>query len=375
MLKKEIVIFGTGIDGLRCMDVLHKQYQLSPKYFIVNNCQQMSFAGYSVKECDKTNTAGKFILIATKEWTYGAIKEQLCSMGLVEFEHFIYYEWMFKKLVLLHGNCHLDVIESYLKSSREFTKRYSIYPNPRIYANTSKTIPLEVLQNVDLWIHQDIQDNNGYGYEMSDNYLRKYMKETAVEIVIPHLFGLGKILFPQSGVNENNPCLSNERDKNGMFPHADFLIEQCVQEGLSTAEIVEYCLNENALTEEEVIDNYKYHMDKIRSREENWDIKISEFISKYLCHKKLFYDMGHPTNVILEYITSEVLKKLGIKEEIYTDMKLDTHEVPVYPAVKKYLKLEWQEREIRISSGAKRIADEMNTEEYIKEYLYWCHQM
>lgn len=375
MLKKEIVIFGTGIDGLRCMDVLHKQYQLSPKYFIVNNCQQMSFAGYSVKECDKTNTAGKFILIATKEWTYGAIKEQLCSMGLVEFEHFIYYEWMFKKLVLLHGNCHLDVIESYLKSSKEFTKRYSIYPNPRIYANPSKMIPIEVLQNVDLWIHEDIQDNNGYGYEMSDNYLRKYMKETAVEIVIPHLFGLGKILFPQSGVNENNPCLSNERDKNGMFPHADFLIERCVQEGLSTAEIVEYCLNENALTEEEVIDNYKYHMDKIRSREENWDIKISEFISKYLCHKKLFYDMGHPTNVILEYITSEVLKKLGIKEEIYTDMKLDTHEVPVYPAVKKYLKLEWQEREIRISSGAKRIADEMNTEEYIKEYLYWCHQM
>lgn len=60
---------------------------------------------------------------------------------------------------------------------------------------------------------------------------------------------------------------------------------------------------------------------------------------------------------------------------LYTDKRLDYHEVPVYPAIRKHLDLEWKEEKIRTSNDAKRIASEMDIEEYIKEYLFWCYQM
>ena len=373
--EKKIVIFGTGIDGLRCKDVLYKQYQLSPEYFVVNNCQQTNFAGFSVQECDKQNIGEHFVLVATKEATYPMIKKQLCDMGYIEFEHFIFYEWMFKKLVLLHGNCHLDVIEEYLRSSRNFLEKYSIYPNPRICMNDSKTILTTVLQNIDLWIHEDIQDNNGYSYYLSDNYLRNQMQETVEEITIPHLFGAGKAFFPHSEVNRNNASLSNGKDKNGMFPYADLLIEQCVEKGLSADETVQFCMGENCIIEKDILENFNYFMDKIQQREKSWDIKIYDFIVRNYKVKKLFYDMGHPTNVILEYIAYEILDRLEIKDLLSADIRLDYHEVPVYPAICKVLGLEWRDEKIRTSSEAKRIATEMDVEEYIKEYLYWCHQM
>ncbi len=372
---KKIIIFGTGIDALRCLDLLGKKHKVNPEYFIVNQCQQPSFAGYCVQECNRQSVGEYFVLVATKEATYTTIRKQLCDMGLVEFEHFIYYEWMFKELVLLHGNCHFDVIEGYLRSSKKFLEKYSIYPNPRICMNTTKSILVKVLQNIDLWIHEDIQDNNGYGYELSDSYLRNSMKETVKEIIIPHLFGLGKLLFPFSDVNRNNASLSNGRDNNGMFPHADLLIEQCVDKRLSVDEIVRFCLNENCMTDIDVLGNFNYYLNKIRQREENWDIKIADFVLSNYKRKKLFYDMGHPTNVILEYIVYEILDRLGINDTVSTDEKLDYHEVPVYPIIRKALGLEWQEEKIRTSSDAKRIALEMDTEEYIREYLYWCHQM
>lgn len=372
---EHIVILGTGIDALRCMNKLSYNNVEPPEYFIVNHCQQKDFAGYPVLECEKNNIDGKYILVSVKESTYCEVQKQLTAMGLVEFRDFIFYEWMFKKLVLLHGNCHMDLVESYLRSSNKFNVKYSIYPNPRICLNTSKRIPIEVLENVDLWIHEDIQEANSYGYFLSDNYLKNYIEESAIEIVIPHLFGLGKMVFPYSNYNKNNAHLSNNVDKNGMFPHADALIDECVERGLSVEKIVEYCMNENALGEREVIENFQLYMEKIHIREEKWDIKIYDFIKSNYRSCKLFYDMGHPTNIIFEFICRNILKMLGIEDSITTDKQLDEHEVPVYPTVKKYLHLEWQEEKIRKSTGAKRIADEMDIEEYIKEYLFWCYHI
>lgn len=370
-----IVILGTGVDALRCTQKLIKIYEIQPEYYIVNDCKQNEFVEYRVFECDKKHIKGKYVLVATSENTYSEIQKQLVSLGLEEFKDFIFYEWLFKKVVLLHGNCHLDVVESYLRSSDLFCRGYAIYPNPRICFNTSKRISLEVLRNVDLWIHEDIQDENGYGYFLSDSFIKPYIKESAIEIIIPHLFGLGKLLFPYSGSNKNNKTLSNSVDKNGMFPHSDNLIDMCVERGFSVEQIIEYCMSENAMSEEEVTENFKLYMDKIRIREEQWDIKIYDFIKNNYKRRKLFFDVGHPTNVIFKYIAKSILEILKINDDIATTVQLDWHEVPVYPTVKKYLHLEWSENEIRKSKKAKRIATKMDTEKYIREYLFWCYHM
>ena len=84
--------------------------------------------------------------------------------------------------------------------------------------------------------------------------------------------------------------------------------------------------------------------------------------------------MGHPTNVILRKYSIDILKKLGIDDEnIHTEVELDAYEMPIYPSIKKILGLRWDKENIRQCKSAKRMRDTMNLEEYIYEYLWWCH--
>ena len=91
-------------------------------------------------------------------------------------------------------------------------------------------------------------------------------------------------------------------------------------------------------------------------------------------NEKMFYDAGHPTNVIMKKISEEILNRLGIDEDgIHTDLTMDGCENPIYPSVKRWLKLQWDESEIRKSHSARKCCDKMDFEEYVKEYLWWTH--
>ena len=113
---------------------------------------------------------GIFTIIATAENTFLAISEQLRNMELSEFEDFIFYPLIDRKMVLLHGNCHMSIVKEYLESCEYFNKEYYIYYNPLICNNTEHKIRKEVLKNCDVWIHEDIQENNAYGIYLSDKY-------------------------------------------------------------------------------------------------------------------------------------------------------------------------------------------------------------
>lgn len=196
-----------------------------------------------------------------------------------------------------------------------------------------------------------------------------------IEITVPHLFGLGKAFFPQSAWNQRNEWINNAGDVNGMFPHADVIIDKCVKEGMSTDDIITYCKSDDALDREAIVTNFDIYMEKIKEREKAWDIKIYDFIKQKYRNEKLFYDVGHPTNVIMKKICRDILNILGIEESnIYTDENMDMHENPVYPAVKHWLKMEWDEQEIRKSGSAKKCCSKMDFEEYIREYLWWNYR-
>ena len=114
-------------------------------------------------------------------------------------------------------------------------------------------------------------------------------------------------------------------------------------------------------------------MNKIKERENKWDITIYDFIMQNYKRHKLFYDMGHPTNIVLKKIAEDVLERLGIKEtNIDAQKKLDIHEVPVYPCRKKSLGLEWEDENIRKSDYACRMGENMDLESYVREYVWWC---
>lgn len=373
---RKIAIHGTGLLAVQLVYYLEK-VEVTINYFLDNHSDEKEFCGYAVYNPEDVDLSDVYIIVAVSNvWTYLAIADQYGKKGLTEFDDYIYCEWLFKKVVLLHGNCHIDIIKCYLDSSKKFSHEYCFYPNPIIYENKEKEVKKSILENCDIWIHQDIRADNELGYGLSDEYMRKYIKPETAEIIIPHLYGLGTLFYPQSGWNQRNRKINGGRDRMGMFPFSDKIIDKCVAMGMDKKHIIDFCLREDCISAKDIEDNFIAGIDKIKDREKCWDIKIADFILENYKKNKLFYDIGHPTNIILKEISLQILKRVGIDDEsIYCDMGLDGHEEPVYPCVTKTLGLMWRSEFIRESKIAKKMVPKMDFEEYIKEYLWWCYGM
>lgn len=369
--NRNIAVWGLGLNAVKCSYFLTTN-GIEIECYFSNSPKVNKFCGKSVYEFDDKNKEDLFIIVATNVATYRIISKQLEGFGVVEFSDYIFYEWIGRKLVLLNGNCHMTIIQEYLMSLSLFNDLYSIYPAPLVCDN-EEGISKTLCKQIDVFIHEDIRSNNEFGYKVSDEWIRSNVKNNIIDITIPHLFGLGKCLFPQHINAKNNLKINNGLDSNGMFPYGDSIIEGLLEEGRSEEYIIDYCKSNNAIEEKIILDNYTEFMNKIRVREESWDIKIYDFILSNIKDNQLFYDKGHPTNFVLHYISEKIAEILGVMkdDELICNNTLDTHEEPVYPVVKKVLGLKWEKKYIRNSKDAKKMKDKMDFEEYIKEYIYW----
>ena len=359
-LRHGCAVRGTGLHGAKCAWMCQK-FGIDIRYFIAKNGSKAeSFRG---KKIYNENVEGLYVVVATSIEVYRSIADELRGEGKREFEDFAYYEWLYKDVVLLHGNCHMTVIKKFLLSSVTFADHFAIYPYPLLVSETKefRTEP-EIFRHIDVWIHQDIRKNNQFGYQVSDEYIRSYVALGIKEITIPHLYGIGKILFPQSiSKGEKNEAINDGLDSDGMFLHGDKVIEEAISKGMNIDEIIEYCRSDSVMSEEEIRDNFSAGMAKLKEREKLWDIPIYDFIKGNYRNTKLFYDDGHPTNVIMQKIAEEILKRLGIcHSKIQCDSKMDLNEKYVYPIVKKTLGLRWEDREIRVTG--KKLAEHMSFE-------------
>lgn len=377
-LKQNVkyVVWGTGIRAAQFSYINKKTVNI--EFYIDNQVERDDwfFMGKRVLNYDEAQSFGLenyFIIVATNENAYAEIKRQLCEAGHKEFENFSYYQFFLKKIVLLHGNCHMAIIRKFLLSSEKFSKQYVVYPLPAIHNMKGKYIDEQALKNCDLFIHEDIRADNEFGFEFSDKYILPKLRKECVKITIPNLFGMGTAFFPQVTGNEHNPAIRGNKDKNGIFPHGDTVIDRAVEMGKKTEEILSLIEKDN-FSEEDIHNNFRQYMNKIQDREKNWDIPIYHFISMNYRKKKLFFDPGHPTNVVMREIALGILRKLGIEDEkIDCKEEMDSHEMFVYDVVRKALGLEWQDVEIRKGRNGKKLADKMTRDEYVKEYLFWCY--
>ena len=266
----------------------------------------------------------------------------------------------------------MQIIKEYLLSSTDFCEKYALYPFIPIQ-NLSGKIEEEVLCNCDLFIHQDIQAANEFGYELSDEYVLPKLKDSCFSITVPNLYNLGNGFFPGMSLaaNPNNKAICAGKSAFGMFPYTDPVIDKAIREGKDEKTILEVCHGE-VYTEKEILDNFSQTFTKIEEREKNWDIPIYDFLMSYCKKELLFYDIGHPTNFVLRYIATEVLKMLGCSsEEIECKWTLGEHQMPIYPIVSKVLELEYKQEYLRTESTGKKLLDDMDFDEYVKEYIYW----
>lgn len=64
--------------------------------------------------------------------------------------------------------------------------------------------------------------------------------------------------------------------------------------------------------ENEIIQNSRSQMDKLRRRENKCDIRISDYIEKNYKDKQLFYDPNHPVNELIYEKGRRIMKILNL---------------------------------------------------------------
>lgn len=364
----DIVIWGTGAIARKLYYVIMENKEISVKYF-VDNSPVSSFYGYEVYRPDKEN-CGKYLVVVASHIHYEEISAQMTEYGLKELKNFIPYEALEKTVVIVHGNCHVHIIKEYLKTSKTFNDKYYLYPLPLIQDNKKRYIKDDLLENCDVFIYQDIRRDNQFDERLSADYLAPKVHKRM--ICIPNVFGMGVFMFPQAVLATND----NEwRMLTVFFNYRDANIDTLWRNGKHNIRTIVDYLNSTVYDAEYVKNNLEECFEKMESREQFWDVKISAYIKNNYKKVQLFYEPAHPCNNILKKISEGILDILGIDKNELSEIavNLGEHEIPVYKCVKEVLGLEYDKKYIRVGQKTKLVPKDMDLEEYCREYCYWCY--
>lgn len=230
-----------------------------------------------------------------------------------------------------------------------------------------------MLKACDVLVQQDIRDENTFGYKLSSGYISGKLRENALNILIPNLMGLGYAFFPYIIGNKNNAALRKDNPNvNGVFPRSIDILDEMLSKGFSEAEIVKRLRDEDLLANDSILNNFNYYIEKIRLREKKCDVKIADFIMSNYHSQKIFYDVGHPTNVVIEEKWKQICKLMGIKAELKAEVynEMDSYEDPVLDCVKDTLGIQYDNDELRIKSTF-ALDEHIDLEEYVREYIWW----
>ena len=376
---REIIIWGTGVIGRSLYyKILRGGYIYKVKYF-VDNSSINTFYNLEVYRPTKKNCSICLVVVASSVY-YEEIAIQLTEFGLQELKDFIPYEALGKEVVLIHGNCHVEIIKRYLNTSKSFSDKYWTYPVPLIQDNKKGYIKDHLLNNCDVFIYQDIQEKNPFDKRLSANYLKNMVN--GKKICIPNLYGLGKILFPQAeiGIHIKGDVWNNPKGteiQGGLFNYRDKNIDNLWINGERNIREITKFLESEVYEADFIKQNFYEYIKKWEQREKLCDVKIVDYIKAEYRNIQLFWEPAHPCNILLKEISARILKLLDIdKSELKEiDFSFGVAEMPIYKCVINALQLNFEVESIRNTHPmklAKLTEKEMDLEEYVREYCYWC---
>lgn len=393
MNKEKIVVYGTGIDGERFYYKYKETYEI---VFYVDKTGNRKFHGLQVYALNEALEKIKnyFVVVATDRAEYNELKKQW-GVKFVEFKNFVWMQDLGKKIAILYGNCHMDVLEKYLINNPYFYSEYIIKRKLVNYTLVNEPSD-EEMSECDLLLCQDIREGNELGVLSADELVRKTSPK-CISIKIVNLHGYN-LFFPQMDRKINNirgkrdylvhkhinhnaidiPAGSDKYTQISLLVKQictlDYRIENLLQQGASVKEIVDEIQNGAPYSKEEVFQIFNSGMERIKEREKHCDIKISDYIENNYRNKQLFYDPNHPTEDLMAEVGRRVLRLLHIEcYEINSLPKMiNARENFIYGCVKKALGIEYDIKFIRfgcINSSLSNKAIDLET--FVSDYVTW----
>lgn len=404
----QIAIWGTGLFARKFYQIEHKNYEV--RCFYDNNREkwgQMLY-GIPVKKWNGHDTPK--IIIASSYWQ--EILEQLSEQGLRVFYDVIPFQFLHcksidyhvlknipggmnsayslcklkgtRKVAVIYGNCQTLKLREILLLNPSFADKYFFVTIPAIcdYNAGKKARELwntllshdEFWKQIDLFLYQKVNETNRFCCELATDHIVKKLSSDCQVVSIINIFFDG--YFVQR--IKNNYNIMQEIHQSGLFPSGDIFVNELLEKGFSEEDILEQIRDENFIASEIIEQASDESLSELKEREEDADIKISDYIELNYRKKQLFYSPNHPINTVLIEYARRIIRYLGLKDdEIREDIvymkagSLKGQDIPVYPSVIKTLGLKEYDRLYYINLY---LEPELlvEFEEYIKKYLSCC---
>lgn len=276
-----------------------------------------------------------------------------------------------KEIICVYGNCQNISINTLITSSNILNEKYILLDMPPIQDLKEERqlgISENILKEVDIFVYQEVSSHNKFSPMLASSFILNKLNENAKTICIPNAYFTG--YFPQVCDNPYNPFL--KQYSNTPFPYGDENIQR-MEGRYSAKEIAEIIDADNFYTAEECKNNVEESLSQLEKREENCDVKISDYITIHYKKRLLFYTPNHPTNEVLAELVKRIFMLCGVRVE---DIRLEKawenngREIFIYPSVRKNLQLEFNKTKYCWWNVIK--AEPSDIYEYVEDYLKYC---
>lgn len=251
-----------------------------------------------------------------------------------------------RKIALFWGNCQIDFLENEILQLEAFKNEYVIVRNSSVDLLSEKErregFHIDLLNEVDLFIYQDLHDVKKYG-ELISTKIIQHLNKKCKKLCIPNCFFQG--YHPQVIKNDRNTLFHSKYNEAGVVPYGDSILQQCFDANMDIGALEMYLYSDDCLSESKINENLIVAFEELNRRELGCDVIISDYIKANYLEKYLFYTPSHPANIVLNELARRILNKLGYdtKEFIYKENEKENNcfEVLIYPIVKKILGLKF----------------------------------
>lgn len=167
----------------------------------------------------------------TTRLTYTDLRDFLEISKYDDYTEFIENE----KIVVLYGNCQMNMIEGIMKLWDDFTRDYMIVNVPKVYGwiYDKKMMTQFVNDNrfwksVDLFIYQTVSEDNKFSPILATDNIIKKLKADCKRLSILNLYYKG--YFPQIDVKNEKLLMTTVRHT-GLFTFRDKYVDALLQNG------------------------------------------------------------------------------------------------------------------------------------------------
>ena len=243
-----------------------------------------------------------------------------------------------KMISCVFGNCQTGPITELMSCSKEFTEDYYLIKMPMVQRLDAETVSngfnQDFMECVDLFITMNISKTNKFSEKVSTDNIRSQVSEKCRMVIIPNCHFTA--YFPQTGRKNINylPYFLKPHPSIDVT-EPDYYAEVAIQ-------------NDSPITRPTVNDILTNHADTIHEmivREEECDIKISDYILSQYRSRRIFYSSNHPTKDVLETVVRRLLSYLGYSDNLIDKevQLLDTVKPYIYPEVYETLQLRFRD--------------------------------